>query len=193
MNSVIIVEEASCLTGLSARAIRHNCATGKYPGATKGADGWVIPVSALPAAVQLSYMEAEYPAQLAAPPAILPARTDNPLLDANALHLAYRSAPKKSKERADKLAAAVTDFDDMRAAGASKGNAAAQIKSVYQVDNATLWRARKVIEGQPRELWEALLLPRYKGRTKEAELTPDAWDWIKSHYLTVPSPQVLCG
>ena len=99
------------------------------------------------------------------------------------MHLAYRRAPLKSKERADKLAAAVADFADLREAGVSKGNAAAQIKAVYQVDNATLWRARLQIEGQPRELWTALLLPRYKGRTKEAELTPDAWDWIKSHYL----------
>ena len=164
-------------------SIRRACRAGKYPGAIKGADGWAIPLIALPVAVQQRYIEAQYPAQITAPPVILPALVDKPLLDADALHLAYRRAPLKSKERADKLAAAVADFADLREAGGSKGNAAAQIKAVYQVDNATLWRARLQIEGQPRELWTALLLPRYKGRTKEAELTPDAWDWIKSHYL----------
>lgn len=162
--------------------IRRYCSDGKYPGATKGADGWVIPLIALPVTVQQRYMEAQSPAQMAEP-ATLPAMSDKPLIDLDALHLAYRSAPKKSKERADKLAAAVADFEELRATGVSKGKAEAQIKSNYQVDHTTLWRARVQIEGQPRELWEALLLPRYKGRTKEAELTPDAWDWIKSHYL----------
>ena len=164
-------------------SIRRDCRSGKYPGAIKGAEGWVIPLIALPATVQQRYMEERSPAQVAAPPVILPALPDMPLLDADALHLAYRRAPVKSKERADKLAAAVVDFEDLRAAGMSKGNAAAQIKGVYQVDNATLWRARSRIEGQPIELWAALLLPRYKGRAAEAELTPAAWDWIKSYYL----------
>lgn len=163
--------------------IRRACIAEKYAGATKGVNGWVIPLTALPVTVQQRYMEAQYPAQVAAPPAISPALADNPLLDADALHLAYRRAPHKSKERADKLAAAVADFEDLHAAGASKGNAAAQIKSLYQVDDATLWRARRQVAAQPREMWPSLLLPRYKGRTKEAELTPDAWDWIKSHYL----------
>jgi transposase InsO family protein len=170
--------------------IRRACIAEKYPGATKGVNGWVIPLIALPVTVQQRYMEAQHPVQVAAPPAILPALADKPLLDADALYLAYRRAPHKSKERADKLAAAVADFEDLRAAGASKGNAAEQIKSVYQVDNVTLWRARLQIEAQPRELWPSLLLPSYKGRTKEAELTPDAWDWIKSHYLNTSETPV---
>lgn len=184
LNTFLLSDEAARLIGLSVRTVRHNCTAGKYPGAIKGADGWVIPLYSLPATMQLRYMEEHRPAQIDAPVAVLPVVANKPPeIDADALFLAYRRAPLKSKARADKLAAAVADFEDLRTAGASKGNAASQIKSVYQVDNATLWRARNQIEGHPRELWEALLLPRYKGRTKEAELTPDAWAWIKSHYL----------
>ncbi len=185
LNTFLLSDEAARLIGLSVRTVRHNCTAGKYPGAIKGADGWVIPLYSLPASVQLrDHLEEHRPAQIDAPVAVLPVVANKPPeIDADALFLAYRRAPLKSKARADKLAAAVADFEDLRTAGASKGNAASQIKSVYQVDNATLWRARNQIEGHPRELWEALLLPRYKGRTKEAELTPDAWAWIKSHYL----------
>lgn len=179
---VLTSQDASIWLDKPDSSIRRDCRAGKYPGATKGENGWVIPLIALPATVQQRYMEAQRPEQETAPPAIIQT-ADQPLIDADALHLAYRRAPVKSKERADRLAAAVADFEDLRTAGASKGRAAAQIKSVYQIDNATLWRARVQIEGQPRELWPALLLPRYKGRTKEADLTPDAWDWIKSHYL----------
>lgn len=173
---------AAQLCGVSVRHVRRNCELEKYQGAKKSVNGWTIPLIALPAIVQQRYIEEQYPTQEIAP-ATLPVLVDLPSLDEDTLHLAYRRAPEKSKARADKLAAAVADFEALREAGISKGNAAAQIKSVYQVDNATLWRARVQIEGKPRELWEALLLPRYKGRTKEADLTPDAWDWIKSHYL----------
>ena len=185
---ILTSEQAAYWLNRDESSIRRDCRAAKYPGATKGVNGWVIPLIALPVTVQQRYMEAQYPVQVAAPPAISPVLADKPLLDADSLHLAYRRAPHKSKERADKLAAAVADFEDLHAAGASKGNAAAQIKNLYQVDNATLWRARLQVAAQPREMWPSLLLPRYKGRTKEAELTPDAWDWIKNEFLSTSEP-----
>ena len=77
----------------------------------------------------------------------------------------------------------MSEFEELRAAGKTKSNTAAHIKATYNISPVTLWRARDAVAGKPRELWAALLLPCYKGRTKEADLTGDAWDWIKSNYL----------
>lgn len=79
-------------------------------------------------------------------------------------------------------------FEELSTEGETKRNAEARIQSEFNVSSATLWRARDVVAGQPRELWAALLLPRYKGRTKEADLSGDAWDWIKARYLSTSEP-----
>lgn len=189
VTTLLIVEDAARLAELSDRTIRHNCAAGKYPGATKGAGGWVIPVASLPQAAQVRYWEDQRPAHASGPLAELPAVAIVPApIDADARHLAYRQAPKQSKARADILCAAVTEFEELRAGGETKSNAAAHIKATYNISYETLWRARRVVAGQPHELWAALLLPSYKGRTKESELTGEAWDWIKSHYLSTSEP-----
>lgn len=180
--STLTSEETAHFLNKDASSIRRACAAGKYPGATKGAGGWLIPVTSLPLAAQRLYYDAsKHQTEMiaAAPlPVIAPAA-----IDADTLHLAYRRAPAKSKARADKLHDAVIEFEDLCAAGESKGNAEKIIKATREIDHVTLWRAREAVAGQPRELWAALLLPRYKGRTKEAELSADAWDWIKSNYL----------
>lgn len=184
VNTLLIADDAARLTGLKVRSIRHNCADEKYPGATKGANGWVIPLSSLPPAAQLRYWNDQPPTQASAPLAGLPVVANaRAAVDADTLHLAYRRAPAKSKARADRLCAAVMEFEELLAVGESKSNAAKNIKINHEIDPTTLWRAREAVTGQPRELWAALLLPRYKGRTKEAELTGDAWDWIKANYL----------
>ena len=185
VNTLLIADDAARLTGLKVRSVRHNCATGKYSGATKGAEGWLIPVTSLPLAAQRLYYDAsEHQTEniAAAPLPVIATAPVTAAVDADTLHLAYRRAPAKSKARADKLHDAVIEFEELRAAGESKGNAAKIIKATREINPVTLWRAREAVVGQPRELWAALLLPRYKGRAKEAELSPDAWDWIKSAY-----------
>ncbi len=189
VNTLLNIENAAQLAGLSVRSLCRHCAAGKYPGATKGNGGWVIPLTSLPQAAQVRYWEDQRPTQASAPLAGLPAVASAPeAIDADAMFLAYRQAPKKSKTRADNLCAAVSEFEELRAAGKTKSNAAAHIKATYNISPVTLWRARDAVAGQPRELWAALLLPCYKGRTKEADLTGDAWDWIKSHYLSTSEP-----
>lgn len=186
---MLIAADAAQLCGLSVRHIRRHCTDGKYSGATKGADGWLIPLASLPQAAQVRYWEDQRPTQTSAPLAGLPIVATAPAaIDADVLYMAYRQAPKQSKVRADNLCAAVTGFEELRAAGETKSNAEANIKAAYNISPATLWRARDVVKGQPRELWAALLLPCYKGRTKEAELTGEAWNWIKSHYLSTSEP-----
>ncbi len=185
----LFVGDAARLTGLEVRSVRHNCSTGKYPGATKGAEGWIIPLASLPQAAQLHYLEEQCHTHESVPLARLPEdATAIDAVDVAALHLAYRRAPKKSKARADHLCAAVMEFEDLCAAGEAKGNAAACIKINHQINQVTLWRARDMVKGHPRELWAALLLPRYKGRAKEADLTGGAWDWIKARWLSTSEP-----
>lgn len=162
VNILLVADEVARLTGLSVRTIRHNCAALKYPAATKGADGWIIPLTSLPEAAQARYCAAQPPDPSTTLPIILPAVTSPPsVIDSDALYLAFRQAPPKSKARATKLYEAVTAFEDLRAAGESKGRAAAYVKDNHQVDAITLWRVREAVKGQPQQLWEALLLPRY--------------------------------
>lgn len=185
---LLSVNQAEELTGLKERGIRKNCTSGKYPGAIKGADGWLIPLASLPQAAQDHYQNAQPKQEGTALAALSNVPTVHVVLDAEALHLAYRHAPPKSKARADKLFAAVDAFESLRKAGETKGSAYDGIKAEYGVNKVTLWRAREAVTGQPRELWTALLLPRYKGRAAESELTPEAWEWIKSHYLSTSEP-----
>lgn len=186
---LLIADEAAQLVGLKVRTIRHNCAAGKYPGAIKDADGWIIPLTSLPPDAQKRYWDTQHATQTTAPhPALPVVITASSAIDTDALHKAYRQAPKQSKARADKLCAAIIEFENLRAAGETKGNAAAHIKINYQINQVTLWRAREAVKGQPRELWKALLLPSYKGRTKEAVLTVDAWEWIRAQYLSTSEP-----
>ena len=184
---ILTSNEAAYWLNKDESSVRRACRSLKYPGATKGAEGWLIPVTSLPLAAQRLYYDAsEHQTEkiAAAPlPVIAPA-----VIDADALHLAYRRAPKKSKARADRLCAAVMEFEDLHAAGETKSDATARIKINHQIDPVTLWRARDTVKGHPRELWAALLLPRYKGRTKEVELTGDAWDWIKARWLSTSEP-----
>lgn len=173
---LITTEDAALYTGLEPRTIRRHCIANKYPGAVKDAEGrWIIPVPSLPIAAQTIYHRGEE-AETAPLPVIAPPPSD---IDTEALFLAYRRAPIKSKTRADTLSAAVMQFEDLINEGETKGNAA----KIAGIDYATLWRARELVKAHPREQWAARLLPRYKGRAKEAVLTPAAWDWIKSNYL----------
>lgn len=182
-------KEASYWLNKDESSIRRDCRDSKYPGAIKGADGWVIPLASLPQAAQLHYWDTQPATQANALPARLPVVATNPAaIDADASHQAYRRAPEKSKDRADRLCAAVMEFEDMRAAGKNKSNASEIVKATSGMDYVTLLRARNVVKGQPRELWAALLLPRYKGRTKEAYLTGDAWEWICAGWLSTSEP-----
>lgn len=181
VNIVLSAEDAAQITGLSVRAIRHNSKAGKYSGATKLENGWAIPLTALPDAAQLKYWEAQQPEQASHP-------NQAPEIDTNALHLAYRHAPKKSKERADNLCHAIIMFETLCSSGESKGRAADIINAECEIAPVTLWRARDTVKGHPRPLWAALLLPRYTGRSKVAEFSGEAWEWIRARYLSTSEP-----
>jgi putative transposase len=188
---LLSTNDAARLAGLKVRTICHNCLNEKYPGATKGADGWIIPLESLPAIAQTRYNEEQSHAQPLAQLAGLPAgitETSPSLIDRDALFQVLRRAPPGSQSRAKNMCAAVVEFEEYRAAGTTRGEAAAYIESKHGIDAVTLWRYREAVKGHPRELWEAVLLPRYKGRTKEADLTPDAWNWICSRWLSTSEP-----
>jgi putative transposase len=187
INTLLSVDEAARLTGLAARSIRHHCTAGNYHGAIKGADGWIIPLNALSEAAQAIYQAAQPPSVITTPPRALPIVPASPpaVLDK---HLALRQAPDKSKARAALLCAAVQTFEELRTAGESKGRAAAIVAEKHQVNAITLWRARDTVSGQAPHLWEALLLPNHKGRTKQAEFTGAAWEWIRANYLSTSEP-----
>jgi len=181
-NTFLTANEAASLIGIAVRTIRHNCIAGNYPGAIKGTDGWIIPINSLPDAAQACY-------QMAQPPIVInpPSLAASPSAGID-IHLALRQAPVKSQSRATLLSAAVQTFEELRTAGESRGRAAAIVAEKHQVNQITLWRARATVNGQPPHLWAALLLPNYKGRTKQSEFTGAAWEWIRANYLSTSEP-----
>lgn len=185
--TLLTSEYAAHLLGIGDRAIRKNCAAGKYPGATKEEGGWIIPLASLSAIAQTRYSEeqrhTQTPAPLAGLPAVITEAAAAPL-DQDALWDAFHRAPVKSQKRAAKLSGALLEYKRLINNGATKGKAAAHIQTVHEIDSVTLWRANEKIKRHPRQLWEAVLLPSYKGRKKEEVLTPAAWDW----YATVIYP-----
>lgn len=181
-SNLLNAEDVARLEGLAVRSIRHNCASRKYLGATKGPDGWMIPVATLSARAQALYWSEQRGHQVSSPD------EKGTEIDREALFLALRQAPRRSKERAGKLHKAVMDFRQLIATGMSKSEATAYVTHKHGIDDATLHRARNKVDGHTPELWEALLLPRYKGRTKEAQLTPEAWNWILARWLSTSEP-----
>lgn len=189
LNTLLTVDDAARLMGLTVRTIRHNCTAAKYLGVIKGENGWIIPLSSLPEAAQARYLAAQPPdltvstnlpaPVVASPPAVV---------DNDSLHLVFRQATAKSQARANALCEAVEAFNDLMTIGTSKGHAEKLIHARHKIDAVTLWRAREAVKGHPPNLWAALLLPKYKGRTAQAELTREAWDWIRANYLSTSEP-----
>ncbi len=189
-NILLITDDAARLIGLSVRAIRHKCLAGKYPGATKGANGWVIPLTSLPPAAQTQYSIAHHKS---APTENLPAVQPSALThhEYNGIWETYSRKSEGIKAEAQRRVKILDEYVELISLKISAGAAEDNIKQRY-VSKATLWRWKKIIVGHPRQHWEPLLAPQYTDRSR-TEIHPQAWAYFRHNYgrQSEPSATVI--
>lgn len=79
------------------------------------------------------------------------------------------------------------EWDGLRAAGVSAGDARAFCEAKFDIARSSLYEWRHMVEGKARQDWLAALAPDSPGANGEAaqivECHPDAWDVLASDYL----------
>ncbi len=215
-----IREAANCLQ-VSERAVRKNCANGRYKGTKKvscnGGDGWVIPLSSLPQSAQHAYsmkLAREETARIIEPREQVEARNEQALEMARkaatngkslkphiqpipinqeeykALWAAWERSPQKAKQKAKLFMDALILYSNMQLDCVPKFEISRAIQKNFGISPATLWRKLKAVEGQSKDVWVPLLIPRWKGKAGEAEFTPEAWEYIKQEWGSQSKPSI---
>ena len=193
--------EFAKLSGMSARAVRLNCNAGLFPGARKarinGGEGWQIPLTSLPMSAQIAWHEHQAKEtrtngrDKSSPNKTTPdAASDQAYRDA--LWDAFWRATKKQREAATRRAEIVLEYNRLTGAGSRQDEMLATLSERFDkgITRATVWRYRKMVEGQDASLWAPLLLPEWKGKTSRAEFTEEAWKYIKDQYLIPSQPSL---
>ena len=84
-----------------------------------------------------------------------------------------------AKERLDTLMA----IEDLVATGLGRMEALRHVAEARGVPVQTIRGWAGLVAKAERADWLAVLAPQYKGRTAEAECSPEAWDWLETVYL----------
>lgn len=81
-------------------------------------------------------------------------------------------------------------YADLKRAGASKGDIIEQLRRQFGkgVSKTNLWALQQRVRGQDRSVWLPMLMPRWKGRTKRAAFSEEAWAWIKDQWGILSKP-----
>lgn len=109
-------------------------------------------------------------------------------IDREALDAAWNAATDKRRGKGTAKAAAVAALEDRRAAGRDGAAAIRAASREHGASASDIYRWRKRVDGHPRDLWPAILMPRHKGRTATAACSPEALDFINSDYLRAEAP-----
>lgn len=184
-----------------------------------GGDGWAIPLSSLPQSAQnayylkLAHEEAtsmpdpdpreqaqahNYQALELARKATIGGEYCDPELqpvpvnddECKQLWTAYDRATQKAKDKGKHANKALIAYEKMCLANVPKGEIGKLIREQFGISPPTLSRYLKAVKGQPRNVWVPLLTPEYKGRTGEAEFTPEAWEYIKQQWGSQSKPSI---
>ena len=211
-NNLLTSGEAAHYLNITERAVRKGCAKGRYQGAQKiqgnGGETWMIPVNSIPAHAQKTYYLAlsnvevasisnqfnqlqgmqQRADKIANEPSSKPTIASMQDHETRELWSAWENAPLKAKQKAELAMKALLAYENMRDSGIPKGEISKAIQEQFNIPPATLWRYRKAVSGQTRDVWAPLLIPQWKGRTTEAEFTPEAWEFIKQSWGSQSKP-----
>ena len=108
--------------------------------------------------------------------------------DRETLWAVFERAPESMKAEARCHLEAIQLGEQMIAHGMGKDKAWRQVAKQYDSSRAAVYRWLNAVKGYDRADWLAALLPKYKGRTKGAECSPEAWEFIKADYLRLEKP-----
>lgn len=100
----------------------------------------------------------------------------------------YNRLPDKTKQKAQRRAAALDAVNALTRGGLQKNLAVHEVAKREGVGASSVYNWLALVAGVDRPDWLPHLSPRHQGRTKTAECSPEAWDWYKGHYLTRARP-----
>lgn len=148
--------------------------------------GWEYHISLLPgrARVELEAraLRASF-AESANPPEI----TKPEIGDAEAW-AAYVRRPESVQAEARLRMRALMQWERMVDEGLTKDTATARLAHELQMTRGTIFAWRRLVKDKRRSDWLPALAPDYKGRTKMADCSPQAWEAFKADYLRVEKP-----
>ncbi len=109
-------------------------------------------------------------------------------LNRDELWARYERKPAKQKALAQKRLAAIGGALAMIGHNVGRKRAFAEAASAHGFSAATLYRLYRDVRDYDRADWLALLAPGYVGRTVEAAIEPEAWEYFKADYLRLGKP-----
>ena len=197
----LTVTEVSNLTGLNPATIREACSErkGSYRGGCyvyrKEGKRYEILLSSLPESIQAKYWLEHHEPQQPDLPAVHK-NQENVQFEHETYEAIADSYCRKSagiKEEAIRRVNILDEYLKLLKGGFKKGKALKIIQSNYEgISKATLWRSLQQVANHPRQYWEVILAPDYKGRAR-TEIHPRAWDFFYVNYgqQTQPDATVI--
>lgn len=148
--------------------------------------GWEFHLSVLPYTAQEDLkaraLRASF-AESANPPEI----TKPEIGDAEAW-AAYVRRPASVQAEARLRMRALMQWERMVDEGLTKDTATARLAHELQVTRGTIFAWRRLVKDKRRSDWLPALAPEYKGRTKMADCSSQAWEAFKADYLRLEKP-----
>ncbi len=100
----------------------------------------------------------------------------------------FEKQPDKAKGKAATRLSVLDMVEAMVRNGQKKEIAVALIAVNQGIAGSSIWGWYGRVQGQDRPHWLPFLADRYVGRTREAEISPDAWEAFKGFYLRLEAP-----
>jgi len=100
----------------------------------------------------------------------------------------YEALPDKAKAKAQERLAILDAVETLVRNATKKEHAIPLVAAAKRVATSSIWGWYSRCAGLDRSDWLPALADRYAGRTKEAEVTPEAWEAFKADYLRLEKP-----
>lgn len=192
----LTITEVSNLNGLNVATIRESCSdrNGSYRGGRyifrKVGKRYEILLTSLPENIQAKYWLDHHKLQESNFSAVLENQEDLPL-DHEVYEILADTYSRKAsgiKEKARRRLYILDEYLKLLEGGFNQEKALKIIKSRHTaVSKTTLWNWQQIVAKHPRQYWEVILAPDYKGRSRK-EIHPEAWNFFYLNYGQLSQP-----
>lgn len=100
----------------------------------------------------------------------------------------FARQPDRKKEKANHRLKVLDAVEALKLAGRETDWAVRRIAEAHGLGPSTIYNWYGRVAGVDRCYWAAFLIDRHAGRTAEAEISLDAWEWFKGEYLRLSQP-----
>lgn len=107
---------------------------------------------------------------------------------AESLAAMFEAKPEKAKAEARARLAIVQEYHQLLGRGFSRAQVESAVTREREISTATLWRYLALVRGKAEHLWLYELCPAHVGRTATADMSAEAWEFLKADYLRAERP-----